>query len=180
MRSPKAFVGKVVLSALAFCYWGPAHGQSSSVTVQFGYDSQGRLATVTNSDSTVRTYVYENASFPNSLTGVIDENNTRYSTWGYDTLGRASSSTEALGADSTTLVYNSDGSVTATDALGAVRTFTFGRYGDLNLVTGISGSQCPTCSEPKTTTYDLAGFLAGRTDYNGNVAQYTFDDSRGL
>src|SRR5262249_16904095 len=47
-------------------------------------------------------------------------------------------------------------------------------------VSGISGSQCPTCSEPKATTYDNAGYPSSRTDYNGNVTQYTYDDSRGL
>jgi RHS repeat-associated protein len=70
--------------------------------------------------------------------------------------------------------------MTATDALGADRTFIFGRYGDRNLVTGISGSQCPTCLEPKATTYDLSGFLSSRTDYNNNITQYVYDDVRGL
>jgi len=36
-----------------------------------------------------RTYVYENASFPNDLTGILDENTQRHSTYGYDTVGRA-------------------------------------------------------------------------------------------
>jgi RHS repeat-associated protein len=152
----------------------------SSQTIQYSYDAQGRLATVTNSDSTTQQYLYENTNFPNALTGLIDENASRFSSWGYDTQGRATNTSEAGGAGATTLVYNADTSVTVTDALGAVRTFTFGRYGDRNLVTGISGSQCPTCSEPKTTTYDLAGFVSSRTDYNGNVTQYTYDDTRGL
>jgi RHS repeat-associated protein len=170
------------LIALSFltCWCADAYAQASSITAQYGYDSQSRLATVTNSDNTVRTYVYENTSFHTALTGVIDENNNRFSTWWYDSQGRAATSTEALGADSTTLTYNSDASVTETDALGAVRTFAFGRYGDRNLVTGISGSQCPTCSEPKATAYDLSGFVNSRTDYNNNLTQYTYDDTREL
>src|SRR4030088_3321762 len=154
-----------LLGALVFCIGplSPAIAQTSQTT-QYGYDAQGRLSTVTNPDSTTSQYLYENASFPNALTGLLDESTTRFSSWGYDTQGRATSTSEAGGAGATTLVYNADNSVTVTDALGAVRTFTFGRYGDRNLVTGITGSQCPTCSEPKATTYDLAGFLSSRTD----------------
>src|SRR5262249_16739504 len=62
----------------------------------------------------------------------------------------------------------------------AVRTFTFGRYGDLSLTTGISGSQCSTCRESRATSYNPAGFVSSRTDYNDNVTQYTYDDTRGL
>jgi RHS repeat-associated protein len=154
-------------------------GNAVAETVQYSYDSAGRLSTVTNADSTTRSYLYENAAYPNAMTGLIDENTNRHSTWGYDSQGRATSTTEAGGAGAHSLVYNANGSVTVTDALGAVRTVTFGRYGDRNLVTGISGSQCPTCREGKGTTYDLAGFVSSRTDYNNNVTQYTHD-ARGL
>jgi RHS repeat-associated protein len=149
-------------------------------TVQYSYDAQGRLSTVTNADTTTHTYLYENTAFPNALTGLIDESTQRFSSWSYDTQGRAVNTVEANGAGNTSLVYNADGSVTVTDPLGAVRTFTFGRYGDRNLVTGISGSQCPTCSEGLATTYDLGGFVSSRTDYNGNVTHYVYDDTRGL
>jgi len=149
-------------------------------TVQYGYDAQGRLSTVTQADSTVKTYLYENASFPHALTGVLDENNSRFSTWLYDTQGRAYRTYEAGNAGDHTLVYNTDGSVQVTDALGAVRTFTFGRVGDRNLVSGISGSQCPTCSEGKATTYNDYGWVSSRTDYNNVVTTYLYDNARGL
>jgi YD repeat-containing protein len=95
--------------------------------VGYGYDSKRRLATVNNGDSTSRTYFYENASFLNALTGLIDESGLRRSTWAYDTQGRAISAEEAGGINGVTLVYNADGTVTSTDVLGAVRTFTFNR-----------------------------------------------------
>lgn len=149
-------------------------------TLQYGYDTAGRLSTVTNTDGSTRTYVYENASFPNALTGVIDENNHRLSTWTYDAQGRATHTSEAGGAGAVTLAYNADGTVMTTDALGAVRTFAFDRYGDSNAVTSISGSQCPTCREGAATTYDTFGFVRSRTDYNGNVSCYAHDAARGL
>jgi RHS repeat-associated protein len=148
--------------------------------VTYSYDSQGRLSVVTYPDRATRTYLYEYPGFTNGLTGELDENGSRLSTWDYDNFNRGVDTNEAGGANATTLVYNTDGSMTATDALGAVRTFTFGRFGDLDLITGISGSQCPSCTEPKATTYDPQGFLSSRTDYNGNVTQYTYDDNRGL
>src|SRR6185436_16546961 len=104
----------------------------------------------------------------------------RFSSWTYDAEGRAIATEEAGGAGATTLTYNSDGTVDAMDALGASRTFTFGRYGDRRLVKGISGSQSPTCTEGKATSYGTAGFVTSRTDYNNNVTQYSNDDSRGL
>jgi YD repeat-containing protein len=119
----------------------------SGHAVQYGFDASGRLSTVTSTDSTVRTYLYENGAFPNALTGMNDESGLRFSTWGYDTQGRGTSTQEAGGADAVTLVYNADGSVTTTEALGAVRVFTYGRVGDRNLPVGISGSKCPTCRE---------------------------------
>lgn len=170
--------------ALALAY--DAQNRLVSVTdpashaVQYGYDTSGRFSTVTNTDSTGRTYLYENASFPNALTGVNDESGLRYSTWGYDAQGRGTSTQEAGGANAVTLIYNADNSVTVTDALNAVRAFTYGRVGDRNLPVGISGSQCPTCREGKATTYDPTGFVNSRTDYNGNITTYINGDARGL
>jgi RHS repeat-associated protein len=152
----------------------------ASHNVQYGFNSYSVLSTVTNLDSTNRTYVYESPTFPKLLTGIIDESATRFSTWGYDAEGRGNRSQEAGGADATTLVYASNGSVTTTDALGAQRTFTFNLIGNQNRVTSISGSQCSTCDESAATTYDGAGFVASRTDYNGNVTCYANDPVRGL
>jgi RHS repeat-associated protein len=146
----------------------------------YAYDPEGRLSLVTHADTTTRSYLYENASFPNALTGLIDEQGVRLSTWVYDAQGRATSTFEAGGADAGSLAYNADGTVTMTDTLGAVRTFTFSRVGDRNLTSGISGSQCPTCGEGKATTYNDYGWVISRTDYNNNVTQYANDNARGL
>jgi RHS repeat-associated protein len=179
-RTAASALGRVACAtALALAMAIHSIGYASQ-TVQFGYDSQGRLSTVTNSDTTTNTFLYENASFPNALTGLLDENTSRFATWGYDTQGRGTSTSEAGGAGSTTLNYNTDGSVTVTDALFAVRVFTFGRYGDLNSVTGISGSRCPTCTEQKATTYDSAGWVSSRFDYNNVLTCYANDSARGL
>jgi YD repeat-containing protein len=110
----------------------------------------------------------------------VDESGISYVSWGYDAQGRGTSSSLAAGAYATSLVYNGDGSVTVTDALGAVRTFSYVRSGDQNVSSSISGSQCPTCEDTATTTYDVLGWVASRTDYNGNVTCYANDAARGL
>ena len=154
----------------------------NSHSVQYAYDGQTRLQQVTNLDGTSRTYAYESTSAPYLLTGVVDELSNRYSTWQYDGNNRGSVSYEGGTAqdDYVQLTYNNDGSVTYTDALGAVRTVNFQQIGNQNRVVSISGSQCPTCEEPAATTYDAAGFVSSRTDYNGNVTCYANDPSRGL
>jgi YD repeat-containing protein len=123
---------------------------SSSQVFQYAYDFMDRLATVTAPDTTTNTYLYGNASFENALTAVKDENGSTLSSWTYDSQGRATHTEENGGANAVTLVYNSDTNVTVTDSLGAVRTFSYERHGDLNLVSGISGSQCPTCRDGLT------------------------------
>ena len=153
---------------------------SGGGTVQYTYDGSFRLSGVTNLDSTTRSYTYGNSSFVNALTALTDESGTQFSTWGYDSQERATSTQEAGGAGATTLTYNSNGTVTWLDALGATRLFTYSRIGDINRVASISGSQCPTCQEPAATSYDAAGWVASRTDYNGNVTCYANDATRGL
>ena len=153
---------------------------SGGGTVSYAYDSSNRLSTVTSLDGTTRSYVYGDSRFINALTAVVDESGTTYSSWSYDGLERGISTQEAGGANAGTLVYNADGSVTDTDALGAVRIFSYTRIGDINRVIGISGSQCPTCQESAATTYDSYGWVAGRTDYNGNLTCYANDPVRGL
>ena len=147
--------------------------------VQYSYDLAGRLSTVRNVDSTTRSYLYEDTATPRLLTGLVDEMGHRLSTWSYDSSGRAIGSSEAGGANAVSLTYNTDETVTTTDALGASRIFSFARYGDLKLATGISGSPCPGCELEATTAYDNLGFPTSSTDYNGNVTRFTFNE-RGL
>ena len=154
--------------------------RSDGYRVNFAYDAANNLQSITWPDGMVRTYLYENASFPNNLTGMIDENGSRYATWAYDSQGRAISSQHAGGADLTTLVYN-PGSTTVTDALGSSRTFTLQTILGVPHNGGVSqpgGSGCGPAAS--AITYDANGNVATRTDFNGNVTSYTFDPVRNL
>ena len=144
-------------------------------------DLTGKLVSVTYPDNTIRQYVYEQPEFPFSVTGIIDENNNRYSTYQYYIgNGWAMSSQLAGGADFISLQPNTHGGGdnTTTDAFGLVRTYTFVQYDGSLRNTSISGPPCPSCG-PAVQSYDTNGFPASRTDWNGNRTNYEFD-SRGL
>ncbi|RYH06603.1 MAG: RHS repeat protein, partial [Alphaproteobacteria bacterium] len=57
--------------------------------VTYGYDAAGRLVSVRHPDGRSRGFVYENAAFPNALTGLVDENGARFASFTYDAQGRA-------------------------------------------------------------------------------------------
>lgn len=153
---------------------------NGAAAVQFAYDSDVRLETVTNSDSTTRVFGYTNASFTNALTSEVDESGATYASWNYDSQERGISSSLAGGANAVSLTYNGPNSTTVTDALGAVRTFSFGRSGDQTPVTSISGAPCLNCGDAAATTYDGGGWVSSTTDYDGNMTCYVNDQVRGL
>jgi YD repeat-containing protein len=154
----------------------------------YTYNSQGYLAEVIYPDDTpadsadnpTRQYLYEDARYPHALTGIIDENGARFATWNYDDQGRAYTSEHAGGSDRVTLTYNADGTTTVTDALGAARTYTFETLHGVIKPASITGDQCTQCAgSAQASSYDANGFLASKTDWNGNVTHYVHN-SRGL
>jgi RHS repeat-associated protein len=138
------------------------------------YDANNNLTAAVHPDGSFRQYVYGNASFPNALTGIIDENGSQYASWSYDAQGRAVSSQHAGGADLTTVAYNADGSSSVTDANGNTHSYTLLTQFSLVKPTSLSGAPYPA-SGGQAFTYDSNGFLASRTDYDGNVTAYTHD-----
>lgn len=68
----------------------------------YGYDLFGNLVSVKYPDGKTRTYVYNESAntaginLPNALTGIIDENGARFATWKYNTQGRTISSEHNL------------------------------------------------------------------------------------
>jgi RHS repeat-associated protein len=140
----------------------------------YTYDPHDNLAATTYPDGTTRQYVYQNTAFPNSLTGIIDEDGNRYATIAYDAQGRAVSTQFAGGAALSTIAYNADGSSTSTDANGNAHTLGFIKeFGTVELAT-LTGAPVPNVGG-SAFAYDANGFLASRTDYDGNVTIYAHD-----
>ena len=125
---------------LTFAY--DASNRISQVTDPIGwvygysYGASNNLTSVTRPDTHTRQYVYNEpantggANLPRALTGIIDENGVRFATYQYDVQGRATSTTHANGANSTTLTYVIDSSgvplsAEVTDARGTLRTRNF-------------------------------------------------------
>jgi len=78
------------------------------------------------------------------------------------------------------LVYNDDGTTTVTDALGNTQTHHFETYHGVARISRIDGGSCQRCdSQSQNMTYDANGFIASRTDFNGNRTTYT-RTARGL
>jgi YD repeat-containing protein len=149
--------------------------------IAYGYDSASNLKTVTYSGGAIRTYVYDNPTFPNAITGIIDENNNRHATYAYDPQGRAVSSEHAGGAGRVVLTFNADGSTTEADALNTQRIYGFQTVFRLIENTGVSQPCSNGCgASASASTYDPnTGFLSSSTDWNGNLTKFT-KDVRGL
>lgn len=164
-----------------------AHSHLSMLTdsagslYRYGYDANNNLVVVTYPDGASKTYHYENTSFPHALTGITDENGSRFATYSYDAQGRGISTEHAGGVDRASLVYNADGSTTVTDALNTPRTYRFQTLLGVVKSTGQSqpgGSGCGASAS--ALTYDANGNVASRTDFNGHRTDYTYDLTRSL
>ena len=159
---------------------------ASGNAIQFTYDTNSNLVSVTHPDGKVRTYLYENATFPHALTGIVDENGTRFATYRYDSQGRADDEDQGGSVDHYNLAYATDGfgnpiSTTITDPLGTARTYNFTTILGVVKSTGVSqpgGSGCSAASS--ATTYDVNGNVASRADFNGHQTCYAYDLTRNL
>ena len=112
------------------------------------------------------------------LTGIIDETGTRYSTYGYDvSRQRAVSSERANGVEKTVVTENGS-DIDVTNPLLRESTYEF----DYQRLTTVAGHLTASglCSDTSVTrTYDSNGNIDTKTDENGVVTDYTYND-RGL
>jgi len=185
----------------------PSDGHVTSITdtmgrtIQVGYDTLGNLSTLTWADGKVRTFVYENASLPWALTGIIDENSNRYSTVIYDANGNAVQDSNAGGVNQYSTTYVIPPILTSTTVADPVTGGTKqlrqwsapvgtqfflpnGRSSNLgattvsgqNLITTMSqpaGSGC--AASANAVTYDTYGNRSSRTDFDGTMTCYAYD-----
>ncbi len=151
-----------------------------NTTITFGYDSSSTILTsaaYSTQPATTRTYLYENSAFPAALTAIIDENGIRYTSWTYDSKGRALTSQHANGVDLTTVVYNdTDGSSTVINALGQREIYKFATLQKVSKVMEVDRqASSSVAAATMKHTYDSNGYLASRTDWNGNVTNLVND-----
>lgn len=148
---------------------------------QYAYHTDYRLQSVTYPGSGTRTYHYE-LSDPRWLTGISDENGSRFTTYTYDGYWQSKTSERAGGVlryEVNRPTYAGSTSVTVTDPLGTVRTYTSEKIMGALRTTGISGPSCPDHG-PAAMSYDVNGNIASRTDWNGNRTCFQHEPTRNL
>jgi RHS repeat-associated protein len=150
----------------------------------YGYDASGRLSVVTYPGGAAKTYLYNEPAYtggnslPNALTGIVDEKNQRFATFGYQADGRAVSTEHAGQVQKYTMVYNSDGTTTITKPSGVVQQRGFNRATTIQRTSSISeigNGQTRTSAY----TFNAAGHVDIATDAAGTTRDFD-ENSRGL
>lgn len=152
-----------------------------STTINYGYTpvTGGNVLTsvsYSTTPATSLTYQYASPGQPFLLTGIEDGAGNQLATWTYDSQSRATSSQRggSLGADATTITYNSNGTVTVTNALGVADTYTYHKLQGVPRLLSISrAATSTTAAATRSFGYDANGYLASATDWNGNLTLYT-------
>lgn len=129
---------------------------------RYSYDVMSNLSAITYPDGKQRSYLYNEQAYTqftkleHALTGIIDENGSRFAIYAYDTQGRAISTEHAGGADKYTLSYG-DNTTTVTDPFGTKRTYTFQIILGVAKNTGVT-EPCTSCGAKNSAqTYDAHG-----------------------
>ncbi|CAJ0744843.1 hypothetical protein R16034_04870 [Ralstonia edaphis] len=166
----------------AFAY--DAWGRIASVTApdgavtKYGYNATGMLSSITRSDGALRQYLYEDSRFPTALTGIIDENGSRFATNAYDNQTRAISNVHAGGAAAYQFQYGDNYQTTVTDPTGKTSVYSFLKQNGVLLPTSIS-APCGLCgSTRQSSEYDSNNNLIRETDYLGNVTTHAYDSQK--
>lgn len=148
---------------------------SDGTIVSYEYDAKDRLVKVTKNGKS-RTYHYEDAKYPNALTGITDERGIRYVTWTYDANGRANSSYHIGDKDKVSIVYNSDTQTTLTNPLGRKYVYTFKAIDGVKRITAISGTATSSCPAIGTSyQYNDKALITLKTDGKGIKTSYDYN-----
>lgn len=164
-------------------------------TFSYAYDATtGMLTSVTYPDLTTVTYHYEEANFPEALTGITDERGVRVETYDYnDTEGYAISSELSGGVESSLVTYTWNyGKVdqaNITNALGRTTSVYFTELANgqrkISKVAGHAHTVSSCMASNSENVYDNDGYKvavtkgigANETDYPGNVTYYARNDA---
>ncbi len=135
---------------------------------RYAYDGKGNLASVTYPDGFMRQYLYEDARFPNALTGVKDESGSRIATWTYDAKARVISVDHPDTTRNTSFSYNSS-KTTLSDMYGT-STYSF------SFADAWRSDSIVTPEGTISRRWDIAGNLTQRTTPEGET-EYTWDSA---
>jgi RHS repeat-associated protein len=180
---------------LQFAY--DANGRLATMTdpdgkaYSYSYTTAGNVASVTYPDAKVRSYVYNEApntsgkNFPYALTGIVDEAGIRYATYKYNPYERMLSTEHAGGVERYSLSYSGayvSNQTIVTDPLLQQRTLDFATVHGMAKGVALDkpGLDCGGQGGDAASTFDAAGNVSTRTDFNGSVISYSYNLSRSL
>ena len=152
----------------------------------YAYDANNNLTSVTYPDQKSISYLYNEAglatpSMTAALTGIIDENNTRYATFTYKNY-YAASTEHAGGVDKYTLTLDYYNQTSVTDPLGTTRRYYF--FTSLYGLKRFGGVNQPAASGSGTVTssidYDANANVSSVINLNGVKTTYAYDLTRNL
>ena len=175
-------------------------------TIVAAYDANNNLASLTWADGQVQSFVYEQMALPWALTGLVDENTKRHATYGYDSQGRAISTSLAGGVDKYTVSYPGGQAaawnVTQTvigdvicrehrwiPPIGTTVLLPTGQSSSMDAsvpqgMVGVTRQSQPAGSGCAASTsnqgYDANGNVSQRDDFNGTRSCYANDLNRNL
>jgi RHS repeat-associated protein len=164
----------------------------TGATYQYAYDSIDNLVSVTSPDSQTRQYIYNelanttSTNLPRALTGIIDEQGTRFATFKYYNDGRAYWTEHAGSVDKFTISFGSVAYVSeykdSPTTASATKMYWFSTINGKTRVTSIAQPCASTCSGSaySNITYDANGNISRKTDFNGNATTYQYDLARNL
>jgi YD repeat-containing protein len=179
---------------------------SGGVQLTLAYDSANRLSSLLWADGRTRSFLYEDSAQPRALTGIIDENQQRFASFGYDSAGRAISTERAGSVERISVSYSSAPFIRVTEQYDSTCNAVF-RYSDWvgpegTVITGptgasshwgaqtllnktrltaqsqAAGSGCSASSSH--ISYDANANVASRDDFNGHRTCYLSDLNRNL
>jgi YD repeat-containing protein len=147
----------------------------------YSYDGIGNLAWVVQPGGGALNYLYENPMFPHAMTGIVDENSKRFSTWTYDAAGLALTSEQPNGIGKITVTrdFPALDEITVTDSLSHSQKYTYFGANDVKhtATMDLTGSGF---AQHSSWTYFENGNIASYTDFAGNLSCFGYDHSRNL
>ncbi|MFT3820162.1 MAG: RHS repeat protein [Rubrivivax sp.] len=177
----------------------------SGQPVQVAYVGSG-LASLRWQDLALRQFNYDHPLHPWALTGVVDENGNGFSTFGYDSAGRAISTERAGGVDRFSVTYAQPPAVATVDVYDEVadvvlrtRSWQSPTGVLLSLPTGAAGAMTASglhgaphltgqlqsagsgcAASSSAIAYDANANVASSDDFNDNRSCYAHDLARNL
>lgn len=167
--------------SITFTYTG---GKISSVTsalgaINYDYDANNNLTTVTKWDNTTLTYIYDDPADVHNLTGIVNEEDVRTLTVEYNESDRVIRSAKTGGSNEVIISYPGTYQRVITNSLGVATNYTIDIQQGIVRVGSYTGPSCSTCGSSSDTSYvyDDRFQATQSTDGKGTITSYTYDDS---